>query len=221
MAISCVFGEPGCGKSSYLTLVAQRELRRIAKGKSKYESVYTNFDCRGCKTFDFSKVGQWYYHDCLIIMDELTLTADNRSWKTFSAEAKAFICLHRHFNIDILYSVQDWSRAEKTIRENTVSLRYLSKFLWWVVARPVYRTICINEMVGELIQGYRFPTFFELITGGIQVKCIRKAWKYYDSYDKYGFDELPEPQFKIWGQDKIKLTGGVKRASNSRDRNGN
>lgn len=210
MAISCVFGEPGCGKSSYLTLVAQNELKRIAKGKSKYNAVYTNFDCNGCRTIDFDKLGKWYYHDCLIILDELTLSADNRTWKTFPKEAKEFICLHRHFAVDIIYSVQDWSRAEKTIRENTVSLKYLSKFLWWVVARPVYRTITINEMVGELIQGYRFPTFIELLTGGMEIKCIKKAWKYYDSYDKYGFDELPEPLYKVWGYDKIKRVEVVK-----------
>ena len=35
------FGLPGSGKTTFLTRIAQKELRRIAKGKSKYERVYT------------------------------------------------------------------------------------------------------------------------------------------------------------------------------------
>lgn len=210
--ISCVFGPPGCGKSSVLTLIAQKELKRIAKGKSKYRAVYTNFDCLGCYQIDFKKFGRYYYHDCLILLDELTLSADNRDWKTFPQEAKQFICLHRHFDIDIWVSVQDYSRMEKTVRENCVQLFYCNRFLLsFSTLRPIYRTICINEYVGDLIQGYRFPTFSELIFGGIKIYCIRKAWKYYDSYDKYGFDVLPTPQMVKWG-------GGVKSGEESKER---
>lgn len=198
MSISCYFGPPGCGKSSVLTFIAQEELKRISKGKSKYKAVYTNFDCKNCFKIDFGKLGHYYYHDCLIILDELTLSADNRSWKSFPKESKEFICLHRHFNIDIIYTVQDWSRAEKTIRENTVSLFYLDKFLFWSVSRPIYRTICVNEFVGDLIMGYRFPTFSELIFGGFHIYPIHKAWKYYNSYDKYGFDMLDPPPSDLW-----------------------
>lgn len=196
--ISAFFGCPGCGKSSVLTIIAQKELRRIRKGKSKYSSVFTNFDCDGCYRIDFFDLGQFYYHDCLIILDELTLSADNRDWKKFPQRSKEFITLHRHFNIDIIYAVQDWSRAEKTIRENTVQLFYLNRFLFWSVSRPVYRTIAINEYIGDLIMGYRFPTFWELISGGLHFYFIQSAWKYYDSYDKYGYDLLSEPKKTLW-----------------------
>lgn len=196
--ISCIFGPPGCGKSSVLTLIAQKELKRIQRGKSKYKAVYTNFDCKNCLKIDFRQLGNYYYHDCLIILDELTLSADNRSWKTFPQQSKEFICLHRHFNIDIIYSVQDWSRAEKTIRENTVNLFYCNRFLIWTVTRPIFRTIVINEYIGDLICGYRFPTLTELLGGGLHFYFIRRAWKYYDSFDKYGFDLLPDPEQKKW-----------------------
>lgn len=196
--ISALFGPPGCGKSSVLTLMAQKELKRIRKGKSKYNVVYTNFPCSGCAKIDFFDLGKRYYHDCLIILDELTLSADSRDFKKFPQKSKEFITLHRHFSIDIVYSVQDWSRAEKTIRENTVQLRYINNLIWFASSRPIYRTICINEMVGDLIMGYRFPTFFELITGGLKIYPIFKAWKYYNSFDKYGFDELPDPAVEIW-----------------------
>ena len=197
--ISCIFGPPGCGKSSVLTLIAQKELKKIQKGKSKYNAVYTNFNCKGCIKINFRDLGHYYYHNALIILDELTLSADNRSWKTFPQESKEFICLHRHFNTDIIYTVQDWSRAEKTIRENTVNLYYCTRFLLhFSILRPIFRTICINEYIGELIQGYRLPNISELLTGGLKFYFIKKAWSYYDSYDKYGFDLLPEPENKVW-----------------------
>ena len=195
--ISCIFCPPGCGKSSVLTLIAQEELKRIRSGKSKYTAVYTNFDCQDCLKIDFRDLGHYYYHDCLIILDELTLSADNRSWKSFPQESKEFICLHRHFGVDLIYSVQDWSRAEKTIRENTVQLFYCNRFLWWSIVRPIYRTITINEYVGDLIMGYRFPRLNELI-GSLKIYYIKKAWRYYDSFDKYGFDALPTPQNLKW-----------------------
>lgn len=198
MSISAYFGPPGSGKSSVLTLIAQKELKLISKGKSKYQTVYTNFPCSGCTQFSFNDLGVYYFHDCLVILDELTLSADSRDYKNFPQRAKEFITLHRHFNIDLIYTVQDWSRAEKTIRENTVSLYYVSNLIWFSVVRPIYRTICVNEMVGDLIMGYRFPTLKELLFGGFHLYPIFKAWKYYNSFDKYGFDQLPPPPTDIW-----------------------
>ena len=37
------FGLPGSGKTTFLTMIAQKELRLIKKGQSKYDRVYTNF----------------------------------------------------------------------------------------------------------------------------------------------------------------------------------
>ena len=97
--ISCYFGSPGCGKSSILTLIAQTELKRIKKGKSKYKHVYTNFPCSNCEKIDFFNLGNSYYHDALIILDEVTLSADSRDWKNLSKQQKEFkidqSCDHR------------------------------------------------------------------------------------------------------------------------------
>lgn len=195
--ITTYFGLAGCGKSSILTLIAQKELKRIAKGKSKYTKVYTNFPCIGCEEISIKVLGKYYLHDALIILDEITLSADSRDWKNFPKEAKEFVCLHRHFNTDLIVSVQDYSRCEKTIREMTNALYYVSRGMFWSTARPIYRTIAINEYIGDLIQGYRFPTFWEAITGN-RIYIISRAWKYYDSFDKYGFDSKSEYQGKVY-----------------------
>lgn len=198
MSISAYFGPPGCGKTSVLTLIAQKELKRISKGKSKYKYVYTNFPCKGCLSISFMDFGYYYYHDCLILLDELTLSADSRDWKNLPDKAKQFITLHRHFKIDLIYNVQDWSRCEKTMRTNTTSLFYLSPFLSWTIARPIYRTININEYMSEIVMGYRFPHLSELISGGTKFYPIKKARKYFNSFDTYGFDLLPDPKSSSW-----------------------
>ena len=48
------FGVPGCGKTTVLTALAQKELKKISKGKSKYDRVLTNFECEGCYKIDFN-----------------------------------------------------------------------------------------------------------------------------------------------------------------------
>lgn len=197
MSVSAYFGCPGCGKSSILTLIAQKELKRIAKGKSKYTAVYTNFPCSGCIKFRFSDLGKVYFHNCLMLIDEVTLDADSRNYKNFPQHTKEWFCLHRHFGVDCIYSLQDWSRADKTIRELTTSLYYVDKFLIWSIARPIFRTISINDMIGDLIMGYRFPNFWEAI-GNVKIYRISKAWTFYNSFDKYGFDELPPPATERW-----------------------
>ena len=48
--ITCYFGVPGCGKTTLLTKIAQKELKRIKRCKSPYNHVLTNFYCQGCES---------------------------------------------------------------------------------------------------------------------------------------------------------------------------
>lgn len=73
--ITCYFGLPGVGKSTILTCLAQRELRRIAKGKSKYEIVCTNYYCQDCIQLTYKQLGNVKLQNALVLLDELTLDA--------------------------------------------------------------------------------------------------------------------------------------------------
>ena len=59
MAVIGVFGLPGMGKTSFLTKVAQLNLRgKSYMGIPVHEKVFTNFECAGCYKLDFNKTVQ-------------------------------------------------------------------------------------------------------------------------------------------------------------------
>lgn len=210
--ISGYFGVPGCGKTTILTRIAQKELRRIRKGKSKYRHVLTNFYCEGCERVQLNDYKRYVTHDSLVLLDELTIDADSRSHKSFPPEVKEFIVMHRHLGNDIIYFIQDYSRVDKTIRELTFDLWYVRKpvlpfFNRFSVARRIFRNITINEFTSDLVLGYRFSKFLErLFVPKGTVKIIyRPPWyKYFDSFDEGNLASVPELEYIPWDDITIK-----------------
>ena len=125
--VTCFFGLPGCGKSTFLAMLAQKELKRIARGRSKYERVLTNFYVDGCYKVDYDDLGKYEIENSLILLDELTLFADSRDYKLFTSAKKYFFLMHRHYNCDIVYFTQQWDGIDKKIRDITSDLFYLKK----------------------------------------------------------------------------------------------
>lgn len=202
--VSGFFGVPGCGKTTILTAIAQKELRRMRKGKSSYSHVLTNFYCEGCERIDFSDLATFRIENSLILLDEITLDADSREFKSFSAGLKQFFTLHRHDQNDIKYFCQDFSRVDKTIRNVTYDLWYVTKspipfFNRWSVAKQIYRNIAINEHTSELVLGYRFATFLEVIFGHPKKIFYRPSWyRYFDSFDACGMEDRVPFSFVPW-----------------------
>lgn len=208
--LTCYFGVPGCGKTTILTKIAQKELHRIKKGKSAYKHILTNFYCQGCEMVTFDDLKDSYISDSLILLDEITLDSDSREFKNFSKGHKDFFTLHRHLHNDIVVFCQDYSRMDKTIRNNVYDLWYVTKsvipfFRSFSVARRIYRNIAINEMSSELTLGYRFANFTErLFSSNCKIIWRRPYYKYFNSYDttpladRQNFDysswDLPEPE---------------------------
>lgn len=209
--ISGYFGVPGCGKTTILAKIAQTELRRIKKGKSAYKHVLTNFYCKGCERIQLNDYKNYVTHGCLVLLDELTLDADSRSHKSFPAEVKEFIVMHRHLNNDIVYFVQDYSRVDKTIRELTYDLWYVRKpvvpfFSRFSIARRIFRNITINEFTSDLVMGYRFSKFLERIFISCAKFTYRPRWyKYFDSFDEGALADVPELPYVPW--DKVLPAG--------------
>lgn len=202
--ITCYFGVPGCGKTTLLTKIAQKELKHIAKGKSKYKHVLTNFYCEGCEIVQFSDLGDFRIEDSLILLDEITLDSDSRSFKTFSAKHKRFFTLHRHLGNDIVVFCQDYSRMDKTIRNNVYDLWYVTKPIFpllrqFSVCKRIFRNIAINEFTSELTLGYRFSTFWERLFNPCLKFLYRKPYyKYFDSFDCTDFDGVEHFTFERW-----------------------
>ena len=213
--ITCYFGVPGVGKTTIAARIAQKELKRIRKGKSQYDYVLTNFECRGCHKVDFHDIGRKDIQNCLIIFDEITLDADNRDHKNFAKESVEGFVLHRHYFNDIIVITQYYQMMDIKIRNLTQRLYIMTKSYILPISRyrQVFRTYVINEHTSELVMGYRFANFVEILLsllpfnmsfGKIAGLVWRPKWyKYYDSYSqplkldpfKYqSWDEvLPEP----------------------------
>lgn len=184
--VSGYFGLPGCGKTTFLAKMATQELRRIRHGKSKYNKVLTNFYCVGCYKFDFKQLGSYLIEDALILIDEITLYADSRDFKTFSHKIKEFFLMHRHYNNDIVYFTQHYNNVDKKIRDITFELWFVStgRFLPISKAKRIFRTLDICEQTHEIVNGYRFAKFMDLIFGKCTKRCFRPRWyKYFDSFE--------------------------------------
>lgn len=194
--VSGYFGLPGSGKTTFLTMIAQKELNLIKRGKSKYKKVYTNFYCEGCYRLEFEWLGYYLIEDALILIDEITLFADSRDFAKFSKPLKSFFLLHRHYNVDIIYFTQYYNNVDKKIRDITFDLFFVrsSRILPISTAKRIFRTLDICEQTHEIVYGYRFPTLVDYFFGNVKKTCFRPCWyKYFDSYEAdRTLDSIPD-----------------------------
>ncbi len=190
--ISLYFGKPGSGKSTLLTKFAIRELRKINRDnynifkrlfikKSKYDYVLSNLDIIGCVRVDFNDLADYRFKNCLILLDEITLDADSRDYKSFSKGHKYFFIMHRHYRNDIILFTQVYNRFDKTIRDIVDRCYYVRKFLCFSNYLRIPNSIVIPEETGEILQGYKYPKLWERI---LSTKWIFRPlyYKYFDSY---------------------------------------
>lgn len=195
--ITCFFGLPGCGKSTLLAKIAQQELKRIHKGKSKYKRVLSNYYILGCDKLDFTDIGKVDMSDSLLLIDEISLDADSRDYKEFSKTLKQFFILHRHYGIDIIYATQQYDGVDRKIRELTHNLYYMKKIGQITYATTIFRKITISED-SDIKMGYVFPTLAKIITDirHTMIFCWRpRYYKYFDSFDA---PELPYKEFDTY-----------------------
>ena len=114
--ITGYFGVPGCGKSTFLSQIAIKELRKIKQGKSAYKHVLTNFPVHGCEIVDIHDLGRFDIQNSLILFDEISMDADSRDYKNFSKSLRDFFILHRHACNDIVYFCQDYELLYQPFR---------------------------------------------------------------------------------------------------------
>lgn len=201
--ITGYFGVPGCGKTTLATKKARklnkqikRDEKRVKMGlkrKCSYKYVLTNFNCKGCYKIDFSDIGVYDIQECAIILDELTIDADNRDFKNFQRSSVEGFIYHRHYFNDIFYYTQNYNAVDKKIRDLTHTLYFVKKsylpfFSLFTKARRIFRTIDINEHTKEIVNGYRFPNLFELLldfVGLVRIGEICFRPFYYKDFDSF------------------------------------
>lgn len=129
MAVSLYFGLPGCGKTTMLTKLA---LDGVSSGV--YQNVYTNvcLSVPGVTIIDNECIGQFELRDCLLLIDEATLFADSRAYKSFDKGKLEYFLEHRHRNADIVLFTQQWDGVDRKIRVITDRVYYIKKVFSWV-----------------------------------------------------------------------------------------
>ena len=208
--ITCFFGLPGCGKTTVLTMLAVKEQRRIDRGLSPYKYVYTNVevDYPGIRLIHWDVVGSYVLEDALILIDEATLYADSRRYKTFPKEKIEFFMTHRHDRCDLVYFAQFFDAVDKRMRMVTDRVFYVKKirFTGLSILMRIPKSIIIPEQTGDIIEGYRMPKWFERLF--MMRILIRRRWyRYFNSWTQYG---TGRPQL-VEGKTVFTRTGSPRR----------
>lgn len=202
--ITCYFGVPGVGKTTILAKIALKELKRIKKGKSPYKHVYTNFYLKGAERITFDAFKEFKMYDSLILIDEITMDADNRHFKTFPTEVRDFFILHRHLGNDIVYATQSYDMVDMKIKNLTADLWYMRKsvapiFKHFTYARRVWRKVNINEHTSEMTNGYRFCNFVEAIfVSNFRYVFRPRYYKYFDSFEEGVLEKRSVYESSLW-----------------------
>ena len=77
--ISMYFGVPGVGKTTLLAKIAIEQ-------RKNYQHIYSNVPLKidGITYIDDSCIGTYELENCLILIDEASIFADNRDYKSFN-----------------------------------------------------------------------------------------------------------------------------------------
>lgn len=184
-----IHGFPGSGKTTVLTMIAQRSLQgKETLGIPPCDTVLTSFPCPGCYELDFELLGKKNFHNCLMILDEVSMYADARHFKNFSDSLLYFFKFHRHHNINLVWASQSASDADKKIREVTQCSYIIDKFFCFTAVKPILKTHTVRSGDPDIK--------FELAPPIMWQWCFRPRW--YKYFDSYAVKELPEPVLKLW-----------------------
>lgn len=194
MSIRLYFGLPGSGKTTLLSKHA------LQYSKKKNFNVYSNVPLNIPKVIpiDNDMIGKYKMYDGVIMVDEATLFADSRNFKSFSSALVTLFCLHRHLHLDIELYLQNYNRTDLTIRMLADKVFWIRKFggMTWSVEIPMSVFIPKKDIAddtgqaGEIVNGYYRPPFWSYL---FCEKFFRKRYyPYFDSFDTSAFDQLPE-----------------------------
>lgn len=215
MAVSLYFGLPGAGKT---TMMCHIMLKAIKKKKYKYVYCNVRNSIPGVTYIDNECIGLYNLHDALICIDEATLFADSRAYKSFDKGKLTYFLEHRHYNVDIVLFTQQWDGVDRKIRVITDRVFYVYKGFftrpWFTRCYRVPYGIIIpdpktaGDKLGEIVQGYAKPNFLIRLLSPWLFRP--RYYKYFDSWERPLLPELPEKYLPNKEVSKIDLKTRIK-----------
>ena len=197
--ISSIFGLPGSGKTLLLSYIASRAVEGkkinfhgLKLSTCSYDRVYTNFPFPGAYELVFDTLGVLYYHDCLILIDEIQLFADSRNFKNFDDRLKWFFSMHRHMHIDIVYCSQSFDNVDRRIRSLTDRLYYLDTWYFNMLrVRAILSYFDVSN--GSINEGYEYCNGFNA-----SYFYRPRLYKYCDSWAMIKDPTIKKEPLKKW-----------------------
>ena len=180
--ITGYFGLPGCGKSTFLTKFARQY---ISQGYRVF--VHKDSPVNGCYLYDWEDLGKFDMSNSIILIDEISLKADNRDYSKFSDKVKKFFILHRHYHCDIIWFTQQYDGVDRKIRELTTCLYYVRAAGTFSYAIRIDRFIWVDKERKQILVGFKISNFFRILfaflNGSMKICYRPKYYKYFDSYE--------------------------------------
>lgn len=175
-----IFANIGAGKTTLLARYAQRELKKIKKGKSKFLHVISNTPVAGCIYVpDIRKLLQTGAPEkTLFLVDEAGIVYNNRKMKITDPEIE-YLKLIRHYDSKMICISQSYEDVDITIRRIYTSMFILNKLPWVTLIRPIKKYVTIDKETEQIIDGYKFRTIFSwgLIFRPKYFKFFDTKWK--------------------------------------------
>lgn len=155
-----IFGKKGSGKSSYLTKLALRYLRRGWL-------VYTNMadmQLGGVRLVDASKLGEFVPEPhSVVLLDEVGMLYDNRNYKDFKPAVRDFFKLQRHYQCIVYLASQSYD-IDKKLRDLTDEMFLCTSVGPLGIVRPIVKKIGLTDAssLGEsrIVDNLKFRWIF-------------------------------------------------------------
>lgn len=193
--LTMVFGKKGAGKTTYLTRLTHRYLK---KGRP----VYSTEHIVGAIQFDVELIGNVTFpENAVILIDEVGLVWDNRNFKTFRPEVNRYFKYQRHEKHTVYLFSQTFDVDVKIRNMTDAMYLIVCKFNFISIARKIRRSIMLVQPTAEsesrIADLLEFEPILLSLFGAktLEITFIPRWVGLFDSHNKLGLPliETGEP----------------------------
>lgn len=186
--VALFFGLPGSGKTMFLAKTAYDNAGCHILTNDQFSTLDIASDVVERETFGMYDYKQDDDKLNIIFWDEASLNGfDNRDWKSFDKYSMEFLKRIRKYNSAIVFSNQGWDELDKKIKEGLCNYVYYCQNKGsYSVAYRLFKEIAISDLTCEIMEGWRYPTFWERIADPSVVLYVRhkSMGKHYDTLER-------------------------------------
>lgn len=186
--VALFFGLPGSGKTMFLAKTAYDNVGCHILTNDQFSTLDIASDVVERDTFGMYDYKQDDEKLNIILWDEASLNGfDNRDWKSFDKYSMEFLKRIRKYNSAIVFSNQGWDELDKKIKEGLCNYVYYCQNKGsYSVAYRLFKEIAISDLTCEIMEGWRYPTFWERIADPSVVLYVRhkSMGRHYDTFER-------------------------------------